>query len=370
MHEAGPFATAGDPAEPVKGARLRRGGHARSRAVEKRMQICLIVASALLFGAVAPGDRDDAQSRGPDRGTITGAPGLDPTALDRRVEDLLRRDGQGIEATAWLGGASGPAWYERHPSRAMPTASAIKTFFLVELFASRRGDLDRPIPGAGEILDDDGHPAISHFSPEQREEIRRILGRASARRVGEIMMGKAPASNAVYNAAANLVTAILGGPEALTGLIHARDEAFSGVFVRRYMLRDRKQTGDNEAPAAALAALYQKLASRNLPGVDEDTIEAIRGAMIRSGDQETGIVYSKGGSLNSDPLTRVQAGWKETTGGVVVYVVMTSHPAPGSRQAGPAASTNLARTCSSIRQTIVDAAADVTGGSSPVTPSR
>ena len=95
--------------------------------------------------------------------------------------------------------------------------------------------------------------AISHFSSEQRVEIRQMLGAASVRRVGEVMMGKCRASNAVYNAAANLTTAVLGGPcspsrKAFeTGIPRS-----SRVSVRRYMLRDWEDPGDNEAPAAAL----------------------------------------------------------------------------------------------------------------------
>ena len=106
----------------------------------------------------------------------------------------------------------------RARSRSTPraTASAIKTFYLVELFDRFAGALDRPLPGVDAVLADDAHPAIAHFTPEQRAEIRRELTGATVRRVGLVMMGIAPASNIVYNAAANVTTAPLGGPEALT----------------------------------------------------------------------------------------------------------------------------------------------------------
>src|SRR5690606_256645 len=117
--------------------------------------------------------------------------------------------------------------------------------------------------------------AISHFAPEVRDEIRKELIPASVRRVGEIMQGKAKASNPVYNAAANLITAHLGGPEQLTARIHARDPRFKAVVVRRYMLRDRTMPGDNEATAESLAALHQALASRSLSGVSEPVMTAV-----------------------------------------------------------------------------------------------
>ena len=82
-------------------------------------------------------------------------------------------------------------------------------------------------------------------------------------------------SNATYNCAANLVTSALGGPEALERRIRARDPAFNGVFVRRYMLADRAKPGDNEATPGSLAAVLQRLAARNLPGLRPETIEVL-----------------------------------------------------------------------------------------------
>src|SRR5437868_5939533 len=79
-------------------------------------------------------------------------------------------------------------------------------------------------------------------------------------------------------------TAALGGPEALTALIRQRDAAFVAVSARRYILRDRHEHGDNEAPAIALAALYQRLAARRFAGIDAATMDAIREALRRPDD--------------------------------------------------------------------------------------
>jgi len=281
-------------------------------------------------------------------------PLADSLALSREVDGLLASHGEGIAASLWLGGAAGPAWFAREASTPRPTASAIKTFYLVELFDTAAGRLDRPLDGVAPVLADDAHPAIAHFTPAQRDDIRRELGGATARRIGLVMMGSAPASNEVYNAAANVATAVLGGPEALTARIHRRDRAFAGVAARRYMLRDRKEHGDNEAPAAALAALYQQLASGTLAGIDGATLEAIRAALRRAADPVLGPHYAKDGDLPSDPLAEVRAGWYETAVGPRVYVVMTTQPGPGAG-GREASSQRLARTAGALRDALVRA---------------
>jgi hypothetical protein len=281
------------------------------------------------------------------------APRVDATALSARVDDLLREHGQGIEAGLWLGGAAGAAAFERDATTPRATASAIKTFYLVELFGRFAGALDRPLPGVDVVLADDAHPAIGHFTPEQRAEIRGALNGATVRRVALAMMGTAPASNIVYNAAANVVTAVLGGPDALTALIRQRDPAFA-VSVRRYMLRDRHEHGDNEAPPIALAALYQRLAARRLAGIDAATMDAIREALRRADDPVLGRHYDKNGDLDTDPLTMARAGWYETAGGPLVYVVMTTQPTPGP-SGREASSEQLAKTADALAHTIVQA---------------
>jgi len=284
----------------------------------------------------------------------TAAPHPDATQLAAQVEALLRAHGDGVAASLWLGGASGSGWFERDSTTPRATASAIKTFYLVELFGRFAGALDQPLPGVGGVLADDAHPAISHFAPEQRTEIRRELNGATVRRVGLVMMGTAPVSNVVYNAAANVITAVLGGPDALTALIRKRDVAFAAVAARRYMLRDRREHGDNEAPAAALAALYQRLAGRRLAGLDAATMDAIHEALRRPDDPALGRHYDKNGDLDSDPLSEVRAGWYETAKGPLVYVAMTMQPAPGP--AGrEASSRQLATTADALAQAIVQA---------------
>jgi len=241
---------------------------------------------------------------------------LEKAELSKKVESLLKQHGDGIAANLWLGGDSGKPWFELNADEPAATASAIKTFYLVELFAANREALDQSLPGADAVINNDEHPAISHFSSEQRTEIRRVLGGASVRRIARIMMGSTGASNTVYNAAANVVTAVFSGPEALTKMIRDRDPAFAKVTARRYMLRDMASGLSNDAPAAALAVLYQRLATRAISGIDGETIEAIRDAIIKENIDDVGNHYSKGGN-SFDPTTEVRAGWLETAQRIV-----------------------------------------------------
>jgi hypothetical protein len=255
---------------------------------------------------------------------------LNRAALDRQVQTILETHGEGIQASIWIGGQTGGSWYAWKADVPRPTASAIKTAYLMELFATFPKQLDKPLPGLTEFLKD-AHPAIAHFPAAQRAEIQRELAGASVRRIGEVMIGKSKASNAVYNAAANVTTAALQGPAALTKSLEARDPAFRAIQVRRYMLAARDVTGDNEATADALAAVLQALAARKIRGVELSTFAAMREVLRSTSPKETAQHFGKGGALDSDPLTRVRSGWWETPGGTLVYVVMTTQPTPGTR---------------------------------------
>ncbi len=278
--------------------------------------------------------------------------------IESRIDGILKGHGTDVKAAVLLGGADGPAKVARNAFEIMPSASAIKTFFLVEFYASHKDALDAPVFEADKLLEDDAHPSISHFTDEQKQDIRKTLKGQSARRIGEIMMGSAPASNVAYNAAANVITAVMGGPEKLTARIQARDPAFSKVFVRRYMLRDRNERGDNETTAAALAVLYRNLAKRSLKGIEPMTHDAIRNAVIRTGSKSGGFEYMKSGALNTDPITRVEAGWKETPRGKepIVFVVMLRISKPGAGQTREEAGKALAEACTSIRRMLTEPA--------------
>lgn len=226
--------------------------------------------------------------------------------------DVCRLPGPGVEAAS----------YRKDADAVLPTASSIKTAIMIELFAKYAGKLDEPVPGLDTILKDD-HPAVAHFTPEQREEIREGLSGSTVRRIGRVLMGPEKAPNRVYNAASNVAIALLGGPEETTRLIHARDPEFSEIMVRRYMLADRKVRGDNESTPTALVAVLRRLADRSMAGLDAETIDACLDAISNYGTPDGGRRFVKNGGLSSPPITRVIAGWYERPNAPpIAYVAM------------------------------------------------
>ncbi len=284
----------------------------------------LLSAAVLLVVACAPapGDVPAPAATGRDiASAIASVPTTDFDELGVSVwigpADLARSDGAPLHAAA----ADVPR----------PAASSIKTSYLVELFSAREAALDDPLPDAVAVVGDPGHPAVAHFDADTRAEIEAALTDATTRTVGFHMIRGTGVSNAVYNAAANLTTAFLGGPEGLTAKIHARHPGFGGIHSRRYMLAARDVTGDNTATAASLAAVLAAVARGDTPSVPASLHEAIRDVLFLE-DTEHGVHHFKGGSLNSDPLTRVLSGFYQPAGAspgeALVYVFMVEIPGP------------------------------------------
>jgi hypothetical protein len=233
--------------------------------------------------------------------------------------------GPGVRAAVWLGRPGQPpalAWNAELP---MPCASAIKAAYLVELFAAHANALDQPLPGADVVLADATHPAVAHFSIAQRATARTALATASVRRIGEAMISGKDVDNATYNLAANLVTASLGGPVFLDAALHARSPEWAGLRVRRYMLASRTAAGDNDATAHALAAVHGQLATRSVPRLSLQLHDECRAQLARPADDQGRARFAKGGALDSEPLTRVEAGWREGPDGPLVHVVLLAH---------------------------------------------
>ena len=273
-----------------------------------------------------------------------------PATLDARqeiaaaLESVAAPEFTDLGRSVWIGPPNGAALYAESPEVPRPAASSIKTSYLVEFFADRADSLDEPVPGAGDVVGNPEHPAIVHFDAETQAEISEHLETAEARTVGRHMIRGTGVSNPVYNAAANLVTAFLGGPPELTARIHARHPDFAGIDSRRYMLAARDVTGDNEATAASLAAVLSAIARGDVPGVSPETHEAMRDILFLE-DADGGRHFYKGGSLNSNPITRVLSGYWQAPGEParrqLVYAFMAELPgpegvAPGDLEAGEA----------------------------------
>ncbi len=262
-----------------------------------------------------------------------------PAPLDGRQAITAALDGvdasefTGLGRSIWIGTAGGAALYDEAPDVPRPAASSIKTAYLVEFFSDRADALDEPVPDAVEVVGNPEHPAIVHFDADTQAEIKEHLETADARTVGRHMIRGTGVSNPVYNAAANLVTAFLGGPPELTARIKARHPDYAGIDSRRYMLAARDVTGDNTATAGSLAAVLSAVARGDVPGVSPETHEAMRDILFLE-DTGGGRHFYKGGSLNSNPITRVLSGYYavpgEPTGQALVYAFMAEVPGPAS----------------------------------------
>ena len=264
--------------------------------------------------------------------TSFGGPGAEER-IAAALAGVGAADFTDLGLSVWIGSADGTVLHAESAATLRPAASSIKTAYLVEFFADRADALGAPVPGAAGIVGDQEHPAIVHFDTATQAEIREQLETATARTVGHHMIRGTGVSNPVYNAAANLVTAFLGGPPELTRRIQARHPDFSGIQARRYMLAARDVTGDNEITATSLAVVLAAIARGDVPGLSPETHAAMREVLFLE-DTTNGRHFYKGGSLNSNPITRVLSGYYHRAGEpadrALVYAFMAEISGPES----------------------------------------
>jgi hypothetical protein len=271
----------------------------------------------------------------------------DDPALLADVQQIVADLGGDVRAAVWwgrVGDQPALAWNVETP---MPAASAIKAAYLAGLVDACDGALGDPLPCADEVFDDADHPAIEGFSAAEREEAEDELGGESARSIGEAMISVGDNSNATYNIAANLVTACCGGP---AGLDNRLDERWCDLEVRRYMLADRHANGDNEATAHAMAAVHSDFALRSVDGLSAASHDACREILARGDDADGRPTFGKTGALDSEPVTRVRAGWREAKDGPWVHVVMLARDGAADR---PAAGEELEAAALDIERLLV-----------------
>ena len=272
---------------------------------------------------------------------LAPAPLVDERRLGQSVDALLTRyaakHGARPRVSLWLGDGAMREAFAEGADQSLACASSIKTAYLIEACAVRGLDLDKPLPSAARVLADRKHPAIEHFKQKVQGEIRRDLGKASAAATLWAMIrsrrggGAARVSNAVYNAAANLVTAELGGPIALSGRLEQRWGS-DGLAVRRYMLARRDQ-GDNAASARGLALVLAALARREVPGLSQARHDFTRKVMRVGHDSLLGEQFAKSGALDTHPQARIRSGFFDSGDEQVVYVVMLEQPMPKEQAA-------------------------------------
>ena len=94
--------------------------------------------------------------------------------------------------------------------------------------------------------------------------------------------------------------------------------------------------------------LYQRLAARQISGIDTGTMQAIRDAIIKENTADVGIHYSKNGNISVDPPTEVRAGWIDTVRGSLVYVVMARLRADPTFVNEPSSQRRLSKTADAL----------------------
>ena len=218
--------------------------------------------------------------------------------------------------------------FHHNSQRELPTASAIKSFLLFELFAHYGSELDRERrTDISAILKNKKHPAIAHFGQAHQQEIVDELQHISIKQLGSIMIdstdraGK-PYSNIVYNAAANVAIALLGGPSATTVSVQQRHDAFRKVHFRRYMLARRNVTGDNTATPVALATLFQSTLNQTSKGSHPNIVREFANILLARDYPNGDKLYAKGGTLYSDPVTQVRSGQYRSGETAMNYAIM------------------------------------------------
>ncbi len=245
-----------------------------------------------------------------------------PPELVALLQTEVAALGPGVRGAAWFGPAGELPTLAWNVDVELPCASAIKTSWLVELFAAHADALDQPLPGIDAVFADLQHPALVHFTASQRATAQAALGTASVRRIGEAMISSRGVDNTTYNIAANLVAAHFGGPAALQAKLHARAPEWRDIHCRRYMLADRVEHGDNTATARALANVFSRIVRDDVPGVRTDTLAAVRDVLGGAAQPDGTVRLRKSGALDSEPVTRVESGGDVSATRQSIHVVM------------------------------------------------
>lgn len=248
--------------------------------------------------------------------------------LDRRLREFKEMDDETIERGVWIADAcSGPV-YSTGDDVVIPAASSIKAALLIEFFAEFAERLDEPFEPTTSLLRDRDSPAFRHFDHGTLQNIRTDLIGLTARELGEAMISKKHVtSNAAYNAAANLIILVLGGPEAVTRKIRDRHAGLENTTIARYMLANRYDTGDNTTTLADLGTIHRSLALRDIRGINAETTESIC-AVLEIESLGGRRQFYKGGSLSSDPQVRIEAGWLQHEEDILLYAVAAHRKSP------------------------------------------
>jgi len=249
--------------------------------------------------------------------------------LDDEIESLnLAEAGMELGIQVMLEGRG--VIYSRAAAVPRSAASSIKTAIALDLFSFWGDQLDQVPIGLGSLLRPGTHPAFAGFTTEELDEVRTALMGKSYTELARIMMGRTGDSNAVYNAACNVIMVKLGGPEAIGDRLRSLDAAFADIHLDRYM-QSWNGDGDNAATPEALVNLYSMTSSGHISGLAEKHLQTLRSLLREDPAGGPGQTFEKVGTLYPDPMVRVHAGYVEREAGNLVYAVMGEIPSATGR---------------------------------------
>jgi len=257
-------------------------------------------------------------------GLISSAPASGALAeLPGSIEDYRARNHPETTVAFWAESSVNGCVFSGEDT-VLPVASMIKTFILVCAYLEFRDDWDEVPPELNAVLSyEEGYrEPLEMFGSSARQEVRNRLGNMTYGDLAGSMMGRnqAEIGNNSYNAAANVLIFLLGGPRECTERIRSIHSDFSSVRVGRYMLAARTGENENHATVRSLATVCRIICSQQIPGLDAPDYQRITSCMqrITVGGHNC---YQKHGHLSEAPSVNAWMGWIEMGDEYGIYCV-------------------------------------------------
>jgi len=211
-----------------------------------------------------------------------------------------------------------------HSDEVLPSASLIKAFILIVAYIEF-SNFWNEIPEALDTILNPYEPAMASlrmFDVSTRFHIQEKLSGMTYRDLAISMMGsnQNQIGNSAYNASANILIYLLGGPAECTRKIRSISPDFGSVYVGRYMLESRSPDNDNSNSLSSLAAAYRMIATETLPGAYANDFQELR-SCFQTFDYMGNINYQKHGHLSTAPSLTAWAGWIEKNSHFYFYCV-------------------------------------------------
>ena len=255
--------------------------------------------------------------------TVICAMPHDFIALPSRIEDYRQTHYPETEVAYWI---ETPLYgsLQSHSDEVWPSASIVKVFILITAYLEFRENWHETPNGLDEILNTGGEvsPSMRMFDSSARAHVREQLMGMTYRDLAVSMMGSTQnqIGNSAYNAAANILIYLLGGPEECTRKVRAICLEFNSVYIGRYMLEDRTPFNDNSNSLTALAAACRMIATEALPGADSNDCQELKDC-LQTFSYMGFNGYQKRGHLSTAPSLTAWVGWMEINDQPYFYAI-------------------------------------------------